>query len=262
MMAKQFPLLILAVAPFMHASAHDSARSRGPVPAPVIHVGDGTLDGRMLRAYDNVWAVNVRYRDGRREERGLSSDHVRFREINGRRYLTRVEGSTSVVGNAGAAATAEFSMTFNVFDPYTMAPLFGSAASSGNEEERHEFAERHVTVTSRTGSSAETRATIELTEPVYDFHNGMTGLLLAALPLRVGYKAVLPGLGERGADATEIRVVGQESVSAGHLGVKNTFVVEIGPAPARSVYWISKKAPYVIKAEVRAPDAVASWDML
>ncbi len=230
--------------------------------APSIHVGDGTLDGRILTAYDNVWAVNVRYRNGRRDERGLSSDHVRFREIDGKRYLTRVEGTTSVVGKPGAAASAEFSMTFNVFDPFTLAPLLGTASSSDGEEERHEFTGRQVIMTSRTGASAEARATLELAEPVYDFHNGMTGLLLAALPLKLGYKAALPVLGEHGFDTAEIRVVREERVSAGHLGLRNTFVIEIGPAPARSVYWISKAAPYVIKAEVRAAEAVASWDML
>jgi hypothetical protein len=230
--------------------------------SPTVHVGDGTLDGRALVPYDNVWAVNVRYRDGQRAERGLSSDHVSFQVIEGKRYLTRLEGTTSVVGKPGAGAAAEFSMTFNVFDPVTMAPLFGAETSSGSAEVRHEFAGRQVTTTSRAGSSGETRAAIELAEPVYDFHGGMTGLLLAALPLRTGYKAVLPGLGEGGFDTTEIRVIRQERVEAGHLGARNTFVVEIGPAPARSVYWISKLAPYVIKAEVRATEAVASWDML
>lgn len=232
------------------------------LPSPTVHVGDGTLDGRLLKAYDNVWAVNVRYRDGRRDERGLSSDHVRFREIDGKRYLTRLEGTTSVVGKPGAAVAAEFSMTFNVFDPSTMAPRFGSETSSGSEEERHEFAGRQVTTTISGRSSGETRVTTELTEPVYDFNGGMTGLLLAALPLKLGYTAVLPAFGEHGFETAEIRVVREERVSAGHLGARDTFVIVVGPAPARSVYWISKEAPYVIKAEVRAPNAVASWDML
>ena len=232
-------------------------------PSPTVHVADGTLDGRHLKAYDNVWAVTVRYGDGRIDERGLSSDHVRFRTIDGKRYLTRVEGTTSVVGQPGAAASAEFSMTFNVFDPYTMAPRSGAEVSSGNEELRHEFAGRQVSTTRRpAGSGGERKTTVELTEPVYDLNGGMTGLLLAALPLKIGYRAVLPVLGDNGFDTTEIRVIREERIRAGHLGSRDTFVIEIGPAPARSVYWISKQSPYVIKAEVRAPGLIASWDML
>lgn len=237
--------------------------AEAPLP-PSIHVGDGTLDGSALQPYDNVWQVNVRYTDGRRDERGLSSDHVRYREIDGKRYLTRVEGTTSVVGAVGARPDATFSMTFNVFDPVTLAPLSGYETASTNAWERNEFGARHVLRTSHPGTSsgAEVRATLELPEAVYDFNGGMTGLLLAALPLKVGYHATLPALGDNGFETAEVRVVREETVSAGHLGSRRAFVVEIGAAPARSIYWISKAVPYVIKVEVRAPNAVASWDML
>ncbi len=216
------------------------------------------MDGRRLQEYDNIWKVIVRYDDGRVDERGLSSDHVRFRSLGGRRYLTRIEGTTLVVGKPDEMPRAQFSMTFNVFDPVNMTPLIGSETSDDGSTLR-QFDGNKVVVSALSHSP---KKTIELQEKVFDFNGGMTGLLLAALPLRVGYAATLPALGENGFETDSIRVVRSESVAAGRLGSRTAFVVEIGPEPSRSVYWISTSAPYVIKAEVRAPNAVVTWEML
>src|SRR4051794_28908409 len=77
------------------------AGSAPPAPANLVRVGDGTMSGARIQPYDNIWLVTVRRTDGSVDERGLSSDHVRFRNIGGRRYLTRVEGTTEIVGAAG-----------------------------------------------------------------------------------------------------------------------------------------------------------------
>ena len=99
-------------------------------------------------------------------------------------------------------------------------------------------------------------------EPAFDVHGGMTGLLLAALPLKTGYSAALPGFADKALDTTSIRVVGEEEIPAGRWGKMKTWIVEIGPHPAVSTYWISKRPPYVIRATVKASNAVASWDSL
>ncbi len=143
-----------------------------------------------------------------------------------------------------------------------MAPLYGEARSSDGDSMRRDFDGRSVVTRMRaTGGAAEERSAVSTGEPVFDMHGGMTGLLLAALPLRTGYRARLPGIGEAELDYTEVRVVRQEAVEAGRLGKISAWVVEVGPSPARSVYWISKQAPYVIKAVVLGPAGYASWDM-
>ena len=230
---------------------------------PTVHVGDGTIDGSPIREYDNVWLVTVRYNDGRIDERGLSSDHVRFRTVNGRQYLSRSEGTTSVIGKPGMPPTSTFEMTFNVFEPQSLRPLLGESYGSAGDSQVRRFDRKHVTTRTRASATdAEKVEQADTAEPAFDAHGGMTGLLLAALPLKVGYTATLPGIGDTGLDVTAIRVVGEQEIQAGHLGKRKTWVVEIGPSPGSSIYWISKTAPYVIRATVKATNAVASWDML
>ena len=81
------------------------------------------------------------------------------------------------------------------------------------------------------------------------------------MPLAPGYEVQLPGIGDS-VHSTPIRVVGEEVVAAGRLGKVKAWKVEIGPRPAHSVYWISKKPPYVIRAVVNSPRGYASWDMI
>jgi hypothetical protein len=232
-------------------------------PANLVRVGDGTMRGSRIRPYDNVWLVVVRRSDGSVDQRGLASDHVRFREIGGRRYLTRVEGTTAITGAAGQPPASGFSMTFNVFDPDTMAPLRGEARESDGSFMVREFDGAHVVTSNRpaAGAAAE-RTDIALSHPAFDFHGGMTGLLLAALPLRAGYAASIPGVGDASEDATPIRVVREELVQAGRLGRVRAWVVRIGDGPTPSLYWISHRAPYVIKVVVTAPGGSVSWEML
>jgi hypothetical protein len=231
--------------------------------ALAVHAGDGNVDGHLLKPYDNVWLVSVRYKDGRHDERGVSSDHVRFRDIAGKTYLTRIEGTTSISGPPDRAPTAAIAMTFNIFAPDTMLPLSGVEHASSGARVEHQFNSRQVTTKQQApGKTDESQSTSELPELVYDFNGGMTGLILAALPLKIGYRAILPVLGEKGFDTAEIRVVREEVISAGYRGVVKTFVVEIGGNPIESTYWISKTPPYVIKVEVNATNAVASWDIV
>lgn len=228
-----------------------------------VHVGDGTMNGNVISEYDNVWLVTVKYVDGRVDERGLSSDHVRFRNIAAKRYLTRTEGTASVVGKPGESPTSNFSMSFNVFDPVSMRPLLGEAYTSAGDSEVNNFADKHVSTHTRQRMKAqESVVETDTVEPAFDVHGGMTGLLLAALPLTTGYSAVLPGIANNALDTTSIRVVGHEEIAAGRWGKMKTWIVEIGPRPAESIYWISKRPPYVIRATVKASNAVASWDIL
>jgi hypothetical protein len=234
-----------------------------PAPANLVRVGDGTMRGARIRPYDNVWLVTVRRTDGSVDERGLASDHVRFREIGGRRYLTRVEGTTAIVGAADQPPTSRFSMTFNVFDPVTMAPLRGESQEPDGSSMAREFDGTHVVTrtTAAAGATAE-RTEVALSRPAFDFHGGMTGLLLAALPLRTGYAALIPGVGDTSEDATPIRVLREEMVPAGRLGRVRAWVVRIGEAPMPTLYWISRRAPYVIKVVVTAPGGSVSWEMI
>lgn len=240
-----------------------SAPSSGQPLIPIVHVGDPAMNGSAIQPYDNVWLVTVHYNDGRIVDRGLSTDHVRFIDVNGKRYLSRIEGEDDVIVHPGQQPVGRSSMTFNIFDPATMAPLHGESHSSAGDAIVRDFDGTRVTTKTRTtagGPDASSETSTK--EAVFDFHGGMTGLLLASLPLAPGFQAQLPGIGDSDLDYTPIRVIGEETVAAGRLGIAKAWKVEIGPAPAKSIYWISKQAPYVLKAVVNGPHAFASWDMI
>jgi hypothetical protein len=247
------------------APAAASARANPAPPASdrVVRVGDGTLSGSHIVPYDNLWLVTVHRADGTAQDRGLSSDHVRFREIGGHRYLTRVEGTTAIVGPPGQAPTGNFSMTFNVFDPATMAPVSGEAYGSDGSSMLRQFnGTQVVTRTSAAAGAAPERTEFEMPHPAFDFHGGMTGLLLAGLPLSRGYSALIPGITDAGDDVTRIRVVGRETVGAGHRGRIRAWVVQIGDGPTPAIYWVSRRAPYIIKVTVRSGGSLVSWVMI
>jgi hypothetical protein len=244
-------------------AAQTSPASPAPAPANIVRVGDGTMNGARIQPYDNLWLVTVRRIDGSVDERGLSSDHVRFRYIEGRRYLTRVEGTTAIVGAAGQFPASRFSMTFNIFDPISMVPLRGESRESDGSVTIREFNGTHIVTRTTPATGAEAvRTEFSIADPAFDFHGGMTGLLLAALPLGAGYAASIPGVGETGDDLTPIQVVREEVVAAGHLGRVRAWVVRIGNEPLPTLYWISRRSPYVIKVVVRAAGGSISWEML
>jgi len=226
-----------------------------------IHVGDGAINGAHILPYDNLWLVQVHYPDGHTEDRGLSSDHLRAREINGRHVLIRIEGTTNVPGPSHPLHGA-FNSTFNVFDSISMAPLQGEAFDSTGAMEAHVFDNLDVATTTRDERGASATTHLALSEPVYDFNGGMTGLILAALPLRAGYRAQIPTLGDNGFDLVDVAVEQNESVAAGHLGRVRAWRVRVGPPEDGTLYWVRPSPPYVIRAAItRSDGVVATWTM-
>ena len=250
----------LGVAALFPASSISAAQQTPEV--PIVHVGDAAMNGRAIAPYDNVWLVRQLRNDGHIAELGLSTDHVRFISVGGKRYLSRIETEADVISLAGQPPTSALSSTFNIFDPVTMQPLYGEARSSDGGSMIRHFQGRNVETQMReTGAAPEMTASVTTAESVFDAHGGMTGLLLRALPLRIGYRAKIPGVGDTDLDYTEIDVVRAEVIK-GRSGRIRTFVIDIGPHPARSTYWISERPPYVIKAVVRDSKGYTSWDMI
>ena len=52
-----------------------------------------------------------------------------------------------------------------------------------------DFDGRRVVTRTRDPGAVEQATTVTTAEPAFDFHGGMTGLLLAALPLRIGFQS-------------------------------------------------------------------------
>jgi hypothetical protein len=108
----------------------------------------------------------------------------------------------------------------------------------------------------RRGESADPSKTqtgqLEMKEPIFDYNGGMYGVLLAALPLKEGYKATLPTLSEDRdeLDRVTVTVGKQELVDAGPGKQVLAWRVDTDGNYANqshSIFWITKDPPYVIK---------------
>jgi hypothetical protein len=114
----------------------------------------------------------------------------------------------------------------------------------------------------RRGSSGDEAKTqtgqLELKEPVFDYNGGLYRVLLAALPLKEGFKATFPALSEDNDELDRITVtVGkQELVDAGPG--KQVMALPIDTEgnyanKSHSIFWVTKEAPYVIKLVTLIP---------
>lgn len=227
-----------------------------------IRPGDGVVDGRRITPYDNVWRVQLRYPDGRVVDRGLSTDHVSTHEASGRVYLTRIE-TTSMAADAAPGELLPrggTSTTYNVFDPETMLPAYGESRGISGGTLRETFKPSGVDVVTLDAAGVETTTHQNLNNPVYDFDGGMTGLILAAMPLREDFSALIPSFGDHGTVLRPIAVERRARIDAGRLGMIDAWIVRVGAPEEGTLYWITSHAPYVIRCEItRADGSVAIW---
>jgi len=220
------------------------------------------IDGSIFQPYDNAWSITMRGPDGTISDAGMSSDHVRFIQIDGKAYLTRLETTASATVHTLEAAEAGVSTTFNVSDPKSLRPILGEERSSDGDRKRQTFFAGRVLINTTSGSGG-TERTQEVTLPraVYDLRGGMAGLLLAALPLRKGFTTTFPNLDGGKYDERVVEVVGHEWIAAGHLGRRKAWVVDIGRL-GRVRYWVIKTAPYVLKVRISSEEGETIWDTI
>jgi len=83
-------------------------------------------------------------------------------------------------------------MTYvNVFDPQTMSPVYMEFKRSDTGEwARRDFEKAQVKYQRRTSADETNPETgeFEMKEPIFDYNGGMYGILLAALPLKEGFR--------------------------------------------------------------------------
>lgn len=232
-------------------NAHRDVAVPGKPTASAIQVSDGIADCRKLHPYENAWLWTVATADGKVRTEGIWSDHLDNIEVEGRHLLRRVQGMSYVNARSYVGVTQ--------FDARTCAPAMSEQHPVDGSINRHTVDGTHV-VTQRTAKDGTiTTAEVELPSSAFDFFNGQDGLLLAALPLTVGYSGTIAAINEMGdGDGPKVapfKVVREELVSAGMRGAVHSFVVvsEL-PGEYTSTYWISEKPPYFIRLLVTYPD--------
>jgi hypothetical protein len=210
-----------------------------------LSVGDASVSGAHLKPYKNLWTFSQQKPGGSPAAAGTWSDSLEPTTFEGRPALKRTQVVKYLKG---------IQITFaNVFDPKTMEPFTADYTRSDNGDVRHiDFHRETVTFRETTSKDARTEEkTAKLDCPVYDFYDGMYGVLISALPLKEGYESEIPAFdaGTMAVDWVPVRVVGRETVEAGPGKAAATWVVETTPKLyGKMTWWVTRDAPYVIKA--------------
>ena len=236
--------LILTLACVVNALA---ATALAAVP-PTIAPGSKQLKCD-IRPYDNAWLWKVIYPDGKTSVQGIWSDHLERTSGEGRAVLKRVQGMSYVRGKTMQLVTT--------IDPMTCAPLTTERHGIDGAVFKRTFAVSSA-ITERTtvlGDAQET--TVHLDTPTFAFGDGEDALLLASLPLRVGYEATITSIDEMtSSDSLKpiaIRVLREERVHDAR-GTTAAFVVEADYDDSTSTLWISRKSPYYLRLQVSFHD--------
>jgi hypothetical protein len=225
-----------------------------PSPSTVIRLGDSSVDGSFFKPYKNAWKVVYAFPGKEPFLVGTWTDELAPVEVNGRHLLKRSQMADYAKYNIVTTYV-------NVFDPKNMAPVSMDFKRSDTGEWAHRDFDKALVKYRRGRSGGDNKdeaAELDLKESVFDYNGGMYGLLLAALPLREGFKATFPTLSEDHdeLDWVTVAVGKQELVDAGPGKQIMAWPIDTEGNYANkshSIFWITKEAPYVIKLVTTIP---------
>ena len=223
-------------------------------PRPIT-VGDGTVTGDHFQPYTNRWEYSVKLPGKDLLKVGIWSDEMTAATVDGHAAFIRKQ----VAGNYKNDKTT---VTLNTFDAHTLAPLRREWIDRNPANyTRLKFSGKIISV-ERIASGPQpgpaaappepvaTGPELTLAAPVFDFHGGMWGMVLAGAPLKVGLEGTFQTLDEFGPTVSTVkfRVVREEETSAGPGKKVMAFVVETDSEKSgHLVFWITPHAPYIIR---------------
>ena len=219
-------------------------------PAPRIPVGDPSVAGSALRPYTNLWEFTQQRPGGDPVVAGTWSDALEATTYGGRPAWRRTQ--------VAKYTKKEIEIRFvDVFDRETMAPYTFDYSRSSDGNVRHvDFEDGRVRFreTEKRGA-APVEKTAALDRRVFNFY-GLYGVLVSTLPLATGFRAEIPAFDttRMAIDWVPVRVTGREAVPAGAGKTVNAWVVETPTRLyGRMRWWVTKTAPYVIRAVLEIP---------
>ncbi len=232
------------------ALAASIAQTNEVVPSEhVVRVGDGTINGARLLPYDNAFVITRIFKDGHVDQPGIWTDHLRLREVDGRKAFVRSQSLTYEDGTS--------LVSINVFDPITLAPISDFQRTSTGRVEKWTVNGRHVEGDLASGKPGDVQEVkiFDTEVAAYDLNCCMRSLIPAALPLRNDYSATLPAIpmtSDDPATAITYKVVGRDRIKVRTQGFVDAWIVEtlqhsvqFGDVDIR--FWLSEKPPFVLR---------------
>ena len=227
-----------------------------------VSVGDPVMRVSVLRPYTNRWRVSLHGKDGKLlAETAVWTDELTAVRVNGASCFQRTQIATFSKDGAVVGKTE----TVNVFDAKTMAPVSRTftrhASVPGQAEETRVQFKGGAVRFHRTLNGKEESSAADLPQAAFDFYGGMYGILIAPLPLREGLRFSLPSVGETAPTLSwvDFTVVGREDVDAGPRGRLKAWLVEADTESGPMKFWITNRAPYIIRLEYTMKDNGLLW---
>jgi hypothetical protein len=220
---------------------------------PTVPVGDPRIDGSFLKPYRNAWKFSYRKPGAEEVLAGIWTDELREDRSRGRRVFVRTQEQRDRKERVRTT-------TVNVFDPKTLAPIsmdWKMDAENFNHRDFDGARVRFRRMAAPAGGVLQ-QGDVTLEAPPFDFLGGMYGLIAVALPLAPGFTARIPALDERDEVLrwVDLRVTGQDMVEAGPGKRLRAWQVEASTPDGPMTFWLTRKAPYVLKLVFRATGGV------
>ena len=232
-----------------------------------LYAGSPEITGTSMQPYINKWKVTLTTPKGDKRFFQIWTDYSQKMELNGKTYIHRIQDIYNAKGNL-------LRTQMNFVDEKTLLPVRGSLTFKNGTYYYFEFVGKHVTGNYRILNnpqkekadssvfdwSSDLKFDTTFNRAVYDWT--LYGILLAGLPLKVGFHAVIPIYEyPNPTDGwLKVDVNKKEMINAGNRGKVSAFKVETNQ---NMIFYIMKEPPYVLKLIYTTPKGVIlTWDMM
>lgn len=210
-----------------------------------IFVGDGTIDGSYILPYATIWRLWRKDADGTLTDAGRWTDTVRYVDVEGRHLMQRLVARWTPAGVRDLWRD-------HLVEPGTMRPVttHQRAGDQLSQSVRMAFDGDSVDVRIDTGQGEQA---LGRRYPTDVFDLSLYAVLLAGFPLREGYTARFPVVGQMLQHTWEtMRVTDIDTVAVEDGQRVETFVVSTEQRPW--TVWLTREWPYIAKIVQRFPD--------
>ena len=211
------------------------------------------IDGSFIEPYTNQWRVSIIDSTGDRKTVRYWTDYAHILELNGKKYLHRVQDLYD----------AEYNLQqtwINVVDTKSLLPeRFYSVGSNGSVFSI-EFDGENVIYGSRKEKKGFSQKAFRAEHELYDWN--LYGILLVGLPFEEGGVYRIPYWSRQasGEDILTVTIQGREKVKT--LSGREWGTVKLDTDKGL-VFWLTKNKPYVIQLTMEMENGgTMKWEML